>query len=81
MNEYLEDQISEKINNINISQIVKTGNMINITAQISSSQIVYKEDEDGNVTEGSKTLPISVVENIELLVVPNSPLWRLQRIF
>jgi len=54
----------QKINDIEIIDIAIAGKMINIVAQIKSEQIVFKENQEGEVIEGSKITPVSVTETL-----------------
>lgn len=70
-----------KINKTSIKEIEIKDRNIKIVAEISSQQLIYKEDDNGNVVEGSKVKYVPVTENIEIAYFPNSTLWTLNRIF
>ena len=54
-----------KIESITIKKIDCLSKVVNLVIEITSKQLVYKEDEEGNVVEGSKSIPINVVETLE----------------
>lgn len=70
-----------KILEANVSDLILLGKNIQIVFEVISHQLLYKEDENGNVTEGSKITPVTVKEKVQLLYVSSSGSWVLQNIF
>ena len=70
-----------KIDAVEIKQIKTAGKVVDITVEVASQQIVYQEDAEGNIIKGSKAVPVSVRESLELSLLPNTSAWRLNRIF
>jgi hypothetical protein len=55
-----------KIESITIKKIDCLSKVVNIVVEIISKQLVYKENEEGNVIEGSKSIPVNVLETLEI---------------
>lgn len=55
-----------KIESITIKKIDCLPKVVNVVVEIISKQLVYKENEGGNVVDGSKSIPVNVVETLEL---------------
>ena len=54
----------QKVEEVEITELTHAGKMMNVVAKVTSKQLAYKEDEAGNVIEGSKITPISTTETL-----------------
>lgn len=54
----------QKVEEIEITELMHSGKMMNIVASVKSQQIVYKEDADGNITSGRNNASIEVTETL-----------------
>lgn len=62
---------------VEIKDLEMKNKIIRLVASISSQQIIYKTDAEGNVVEGSKTVPVTVNEEIEII---RNNIWILESI-
>ncbi len=68
----------QKVESVEIVELMHAGKMMNIVASVKSQQIVYKEDEAGNIVSGSKTALIDVTETLFVTrAVNGSGMWLL----
>lgn len=66
----------QKVEEVEIIELAHAGKMMNVVANVTSKQLVYKEDEVGNVIEGSKITPISTTETLFVTrAVNGSGMW------
>ena len=71
----------EKISSIEIQSIFLVNKIIRLTALIESKQIIFSEDENGNIVTGSKTISVPVSECLTLSrMVNGTGLWLLEDI-
>jgi hypothetical protein len=70
-----------KIESIAIKKIDCLSKVVNLVIEITSKQLVYKENEEGNVIEGSKSIPVNVVETLEIFYsTSGGSVWTLKSI-
>lgn len=71
-----------KILSVDIQNIVVVGKAINFAISISSNQLIYKENEEGIVIEGSKVAEVNVSEVLHISYSPsnNGDVWFLDNL-
>ena len=66
----------QKVEAVEITELTHAVKMMNVVAKVTSKQLAYKEDEAGNVIEGSKITPISTTETLFVTrAVNGSGMW------
>lgn len=60
-----------EVKSVEIKLLEIKGKAAKILADVSSKQLIYKMDKDGNVTEGSKITPVSILESVEMVRTTN----------
>lgn len=68
------------VNSIKVQEINIMPKSVQIIGKIEAMQIIYKLDEEGNVTEGSKITPVKVYDIIEIERTKSSSVWALNSI-
>lgn len=68
------------VNSIKVQEINIMPKSVQIIGKIEAMQIIYKLDEEGNVTEGSKITPVKVCDIIEIERTKSSSVWALNSI-